>query len=150
MIDSLKFLQNSSEFIDFNFTENRVLAENIYSKQNIPKYDNSAIDGFAINYGSFKKVDFFKVVGESKPGKPFKKKLKEGEAIAIYTGSYILDINNIDTVCYEENCQLKNKNLNIVKKPIKGSNIRKKGEDVKKIRSFLKREERFVLLIFDN
>ena len=35
MIDSLKFLQNSSEFIDFNFTENRVLAENIYSKQNI-------------------------------------------------------------------------------------------------------------------
>ena len=133
MIDSLKFLKNSSEFIDFNVTENRVLAENIYSKQNIPKYDNSAVDGFAIKYSSFKKkVDFFKVVGESKPGKPFKKKLKEGQAIAIYTGSYILDINNIDTVCYEENCQLKNKKLNILKKPIKGSNIRKKGEDVKK------------------
>ena len=64
MIDSLKFLKNSSEFIDFNVTENRVLAENIYSKQNIPKYDNSAVDGFAIKYSSFKKdVDFFKVVG---------------------------------------------------------------------------------------
>ena len=75
------------------------------------------------------------------------KKLKEGEAIAIYTGSYILDINNIDTVCYEENCQLKNKKLNILKKPIKGSNIRKKGEDVKKNQIVFKKEEEFVLLI---
>ena len=73
MIDSLEFLKNSSESINFNITENRVLAENIYSKQNIPKYDNSAIDGFAIKYSSFKKSRFFKVVGESKPGKPFKK-----------------------------------------------------------------------------
>ena len=59
MIDSLKFLKNSSELIDFNVTENRVLAENIYSKQNIPKYDNSAVDGFAINYSSFKKKSRF-------------------------------------------------------------------------------------------
>ncbi len=132
MSESLKHLKTSIEKLNFKNTENRILAENIISKINIPKYDNSAVDGYAINFNSFKKSNFFKVVGESRPGKPFGKKLKIGEAIIIYTGSYILKKNNVDTVCYEENCKLKNRSLEILEKPIKGSNIRRKGEDVKR------------------
>ena len=67
-----------------------------------------------LNSSFKKKVDFFKL-SENQSLANLSKKLKEGQAIAIYTGSYILDINNIDTVCYEENCQLKNKKLNILK-----------------------------------
>ncbi len=132
MINSLKGFKNTSEFVDFRNSENRVLAENIFSKNNIPEYDNSAVDGFGISYNSIKKGNTLKIVGESKPGKPFKKKLKNGEAIIIFTGAFILKNNNIDTVCFEENCLIKDKVLKILKLPRKGDNIRKKGEDIKK------------------
>ena len=133
MIDSLKKFKNTSEYIDFRDAENRVLAANIYSKNNIPEFDNSAVDGFGISYKSVKKGNkTLKIVGESRPGKPFKKKVKIGEAIIIFTGSFILKNNNIDTVCFEENCLVDNKTLQILKLPGKGDNVRKKGEDIKK------------------
>ena len=133
MIDSLKDYKNTSEFIDFKDSENRVLANNIVSKNNIPEFDNSAVDGFGINFNSIKKgKKTLKIVGESRPGKPFKKKLKNGEAIVIFTGAFILKNNNINTVCFEENCLIEDNNLKIVKLPEKGDNIRKKGEDIKK------------------
>ena len=107
MIDSLKDYKNTSEFIDFKDSENRVLANNIVSKNNIPEFDNSAVDGFGINFNSIKKgKKTLKIVGESRPGKPFKKKLKNGEAIVIFTGAFILEKNNINTVCFEENLSL--------------------------------------------
>ena len=55
MIESLKNLKNTSELIDFRKSENRVLADNIIAKNNIPEFDNSAVDGFGINYNSIKK-----------------------------------------------------------------------------------------------
>ena len=77
MIDSLKKFKNTSEYIDFRDSENRVLATNVFSKKNIPEFDNSAVDGFGINYNSIKKGNkILKIVGESRPGKPFKKKVK--------------------------------------------------------------------------
>ena len=133
MIDSLKEFKNSSEFIDFRNSENRVLAANIFSKSNIPEFDNSAVDGFGINYNSIKRgKKTLKIVGESRPGKPFKKKVKNGEAIVIFTGAFILKNNNVDTVCFQENCMTNDKILKILKFPQKGDNIRKKGEDIKK------------------
>ena len=133
MIASIEGFKNPSELIDFRNSENRVLAENILSKHNIPEFDNSAVDGFGINYNSIEKgKNTLKIVGESRPGKPFKNKVKNGEAIVIFTGAFILKINNIDTVCYEENCEMTGKTLKIIKLPEKGDNIRKKGEDIKK------------------
>jgi molybdopterin molybdotransferase len=133
MIDSLKNYKNASEFIDFKDSENRVLANNIVSKNNIPEFDNSAVDGFAINYNSIKKgKKTLKIVGESRPGKPFKNKVKNGEAIVIFTGAFILKKNKVNTVCFEENCLIEDNNLKIIKLPEKGDNIRKKGEDIKK------------------
>ncbi len=133
MILSLKGFKNKSEFIDFKSSENRVLADNIYSKNNIPEFDNSAVDGYGFNYNSITKGGgTFKIVGESKPGKPFKNKLKNGEAIIVFTGAFILKENNIDTVCFQENCLVKDKSFKITKLPKKGDNIRKKGEDIKK------------------
>tara|TARA_A100001011_G_C14210409_1_gene799632 strand:- start:187 stop:1371 length:1185 start_codon:yes stop_codon:yes gene_type:complete len=132
MIDSLKNYKNASEFIDFKDSENRVLANNIVSKNNIPEFDNSAVDGFGINYNSIRKgKKTLKIVGESRPGKPFKNKVKIGEAIVIFTGAFILKNNNINTICFEENCLIENNNLKIIKLPEKGDNIRKKGEDIK-------------------
>ena len=133
MVERLKNFKNTSELVNVKNSENRVLAENIYSKNNIPEFDNSAVDGFAINYNSIKEgKKTLKIIGESRPGKPFKNKVKSGEAIVIFTGAFILEKNNIDTVCFEENCLVKDKVLKIKKLPNRGDNVRKKGEDIRK------------------
>ena len=66
--------KNKTEKIELNKSEDRILAENISSKINIPEYSNSAVDGFGFINSNKKKE--FKVVGESKPGKPFLGKVK--------------------------------------------------------------------------
>ena len=130
MKESISFI-NKSEKISIEHCQNRIIAENIYSKYNIPFQDNSAVDGYAINFCQKKKIKTFILVGESKPGKPYNKKLKENEAISIYTGSYIIDINKINTVLMLEDCKISKDKITIKKKFRIGQNIRKKGEDLK-------------------
>ena len=96
-------------------SEGRILSEDIYSKINIPEENNSAVDGYAINNNLKNNVNF-NVIGESKPGKPFLKKVKNNQAIKIFTGAYLLAINNVDTVYMEEDCIKKNKDLKLKKK----------------------------------
>ena len=130
MKESISFI-NKSEKISIEHCQNRIIAENIYSKYNIPFQDNSAVDGYAINFCQKKKIKTFILVGESKPGKPYNKKLKENEAISIYTGSYIIDKNKINTVLMLEDCKISKNKITIKKKFRVGQNIRKKGEDLK-------------------
>ncbi len=130
MKESISFI-NKSEKISIEHCQNRIIAENIYSKYNIPFQDNSAVDGYAINFCQKKKIKTFIIVGESKPGKPFNKKLKDNEAISIYTGSYIIDKNKINTVLMLEDCKISKNKITIKKKFRIGQNIRKKGEDLK-------------------
>ena len=122
--------KNKTEKIELNKSEDRILAENISSKINIPEYSNSAVDGFGFINSNKKE---FKVVGESKPGKPFLGKVKNDEAIKVFTGAYVIKkITNIDTVCMEEDTEKKGDKIILKKKIKKGSNIRLIGEDVKK------------------
>ena len=39
--------------------------------------------------------------------------------------------NKIDTVCFMENCKVQNGQLNFIKKPLRGENIRCQGEDLR-------------------
>ena len=132
MLNSIK--KNNVETINFEASEGRVLAEDIYSKTNIPEFDNSAVDGFGfINSNKMKRK--LKIIGESKPGQPFLGKLKENQAIKVFTGAYLLnEITNVDTVCMEEDTITSGDNLKLERRFKTGSNIRLKGEDVKKNR----------------
>ena len=85
---SLKNKKNYSETVETKASVNRIISKTVFSK-NIPEFDNSAVDGFGFNYNSLKKFKSLKIIGESRPGFPFRKQIRSGEAI-VYTGSYIL------------------------------------------------------------
>ena len=104
-------------------SEGRILAENIYTKTNIPEENNSAVDGYAIN-NNLNNNNKIKIIGESKPGKPFLKEVGKNQAIRIFTGAYLLTLNNLNTVYMEEDCIEKNKFIKFKKKIKTGSNIR--------------------------
>ena len=129
------FETKKTETILLVHSENRVLAENIYSSINLPEENNAAVDGYAFNYKKIRtSKNKIKIVGESCPGKPFLGKLNSNQTIKVYTGGLIIKPKYpfIDTVVMEEDCEIRNdKNIEIKTFPKAGANIRKKGEDLK-------------------
>ena len=135
------FKKISNEDVFLQNSLGRCLAEPIYSKIDNPKYDVSSMDGYAINFKDFnelnsknnsKKAINFKVIGESSAGNPFEKKIKNFEAVRIFTGAKVP--RGCDVVIIQENVRISSDQIYISTQSdiIKYQNIRKKGLDFKK------------------
>ena len=70
--------QKKFEYVKLKNSLNRVLSRNIKSEINVPNYNNSAMDGYAVYVKSTVEVNTeFKCIGESYAGNPFQKKCKK-------------------------------------------------------------------------
>jgi molybdopterin molybdotransferase len=85
----LKFVKpiQKTETISLVDAHKSVLAKAIKSPVNVPNYDNSAMDGYAIRFKQ--KTLTFQVTGSILAGSLSPKKLNPGEAIQIMTGGKI-------------------------------------------------------------
>ncbi len=132
ILDHVKVM-TKAEYIDIENSEGRILSEDLLSNINVPPSDNAAVDGFGFNFNDYQKNKFLRIVGQSKPGSPFLGKLNSGDTIKVFTGSPILKTSplNIDTIVMSEDSKKNEENLIFFNdKPNKGSNIRKKSEDI--------------------
>ena len=77
---------NTYEYVNLIDSHNRVLYENVKSKLKVPNYDNSAMDGYALNINDLNKTKIFSVAGSSLAGSPFKKNIKKNECVKIISG----------------------------------------------------------------
>ena len=142
----LNFIKISSEDIFLQSAVGRCLSEPIISKRDNPSFDVSSMDGYAINYNDYnvlslksKNNDFvsLKIAGESSAGSPYRKKMKCGETIRIFTGAK-LPLGSDSVIIQENVTNGKNDNYIITKAIVKKhQNIRKKGLDLKKDQSIL-------------
>ena len=64
----------------------RVLARDVKSPTNVPPFDNSAVDGFAVAAGPPAELQ---LIGESRAGHPSASSLRPGAAVRISTGAEI-------------------------------------------------------------
>lgn len=122
------------EKVDIKEALGRVLAEDVYARRNIPPWDNSAMDGYAVKVndveGASKENPAVLKIIESLPaGYISKSKLKYGEAIRIMTGAPMP--NGADAVVMAEYTEKDGGKVRIFKRPENGDHIRKAGEDVK-------------------
>ncbi len=102
------------------------LAEAISSTLDLPPFDNSAMDGYAVcGY-----EETFNIKGEIAAGNTKSNELKEGEAMRIFTGGKVPT--NTTAVIMQEKTKTHGKLLNISDEVVKGKNIRMKGEEIKK------------------
>ena len=135
------FKKISNEDVFLQNSLGSCLAEPIYSQSDNPKYAVAAMDGYAINFKDFtelnsknnsKKAINFKVIGESSAGNPFEKKIKNFEAVRIFTGAKVP--RGCDVVIIQENVHPSSdqKYISTQSNVIKYQNIRKKGLDFKK------------------
>lgn len=126
-----------TEHVNTEDALNRILADDLISKINVPNYNNSAMDGFAFNLNSLKKNNKLKISSTILAGDLSKQNIKPGFAAQVMTGSKIPD--GTDTVLPFELVDQKDDSIVINEIPAKGSNIRKLGEDIKKKGEVLKK-----------
>ncbi len=125
---------NPKEGIDINDALNRVLANDIVSEIDLPPFDRSAMDGYAINaedsFGaSTANPKTINLVGTIEIGESSTLKLNISEAIRISTGAPIPE--GGDAVIKIEDTEIDNKLIKIYVSLPPGKNISKKGEDIK-------------------
>jgi molybdopterin molybdotransferase len=107
----------------------RVIAQDIISPINVPAYDNSAMDGYALNYADYLVSRTLIQVGKSFAGNSFQGELKKGECIKIMTGAEIPK--GANTVVMQENARA-NENRITFHDAKPADAIRPAGDDIKK------------------
>jgi len=120
------------------FLENalgRVLAEDIVAKYDNPYMPTASMDGYAINYDDIDSE--IKIIGKNPAGTFTYNKIKKGEAVKTYTGSFMPE--GSDTLVPIENVEVDENRLVIKEKVQKGFSVREVGEDFKKGEVLLKK-----------
>ena len=108
-----------------------ILQRDMLSSVNLPLFDQSSMDGYAIRYSDFINNNVIKIKGEVAAGSFYKKKLNSGDAIRIYTGAALPE--GLDTVVVQEKVRTENGCLIICDPSLKkGANIRIAGSQIKK------------------
>jgi molybdopterin molybdotransferase len=107
----------------------RYVAEDIFSPLDIPFFDNSAMDGYAISFESGR--NRYQIVSEIAADKQFPQFLKQGEAARIFTGAPVPS--GTDTVVKQEICFVEKNLLTFDLEQVKkGMNVRYQGTQNKK------------------
>lgn len=107
-----------------------VLSGDILTPIDLPLFDASSMDGYAIASSDILEQREFEVVGEIKAGDGSVYELKPGQALRIFTGASIPA--SADGVVIQEKVELKNGSIYLKEEFRKGAFIRKKGSQIKR------------------
>ncbi len=115
---------------DIRLSLGAILAEDIISPINVPAYNNSAMDGYAIHSRDLAKngPQRFTIVANVLAGHPFQGTLNPGECVQIMTGAELPAA--LDTVVIREICQHQGDQLSFEGPVRAGENCRRAGEDL--------------------
>lgn len=128
----------STEKIFIEDSVNRVAAEDIYSRIEMPPFDKSAMDGYAVAARDTQSAPVkLERVGIIQAGESFRGKLKRGECLKIMTGSPLPE--NSDSVVMVEDTRQAAGFVEALKTVRQGENVCFKGEDLKSGMKIIKR-----------
>jgi molybdopterin molybdotransferase len=131
-LDVLKVKKCNAVTVPLNKALNRVLATNLTTKDDLPRFDKSAVDGYAVRAADTTGATQFK---------PASFRLTDAEVGAnqarqIWTGNPVPK--GADAVVMLENTKKRDGELEVWMQMARGGNVSKKGEDVKKGENILK------------
>lgn len=113
---------------------NRILDEKVTSEIDVPPFDKSAMDGYAViaenTFGaSPKNPKTIKKIGAVEIGQTTDKTINPGEAIQISTGAPVPE--GADAVIKIEETEIEDNLITLYNSVVPGKNISKRGEDIK-------------------
>jgi molybdopterin molybdotransferase len=108
----------------------RILAADVFALTDIPAFDQSAMDGYALSFAGFQLHKTLTIQGEVPAGAPELFLLEGNQAMRIFTGAAVPA--GADTVVMQEKVQANNGQLQILDEQLKaGFNVRLKGSEIK-------------------
>jgi molybdopterin molybdotransferase len=119
-----------TEVTDLGNTLGRVLAEDVISTINVPGYDNSAMDGYAVRSVECTEPGVSLTVSQRIPAGQIGIKLEAGTAARIFTGAPVPE--GADAVVMQEQCQQQGDVVTVNTAVKAGDNVRRAGEDIEK------------------
>ncbi len=114
----------------------RSIGQGIIVKEDIPPFDNSSMDGYAVAASDLQSATgehlcILEIVGESSAGNVFSEGIKSGQTVRVMTGGMIPD--GADAVVpIEHATQLDEEHVQFTEAIRSGQHIRKRGEDIAK------------------
>lgn len=134
--EALEFIKQNtflleSEKIEISEVIGRVLAEDILADMDLPPFNRSQMDGFAVKTEDVKNAPTkLKIIGESVAGKGWHNELNSGEAVRIMTGASVP--NGADSVQMVELTAEENGFVTIKEATKVQQNIVKKAQEISK------------------
>lgn len=119
-----------TEEIGLDAAVGRILAEDVTSPIDVPRHDNSAVDGYAVFFDDLDPAGPTRlpVAGRAAAGHPLRRAARRGEAVRIFTGAPMPA--GPDTVMMQEDCREEGNIVTIAPGIKRGANRRRAGEDV--------------------
>lgn len=108
----------------------RVLAEDAIAKRDIPAFDNSAMDGFALRGNELPKLDekSFRILTTRLAGDASPVQCGVGECVRVTTGALMPA--GTDTVVIKERVRIENGEILVSAGEVSGSHVRSRGDDI--------------------
>jgi molybdopterin molybdotransferase len=116
------------EILPLEQASGRVLAGPVSSGIDVPSFDNSAMDGYAVRAADAGADSLLRVSGRIAAG-DVPGSLEPGTAMRIFTGAPLP--NGADSVVMQENSVINEGNVRILDAPRIGENVRRAGEDIR-------------------
>ena len=107
----------------------RVVAQDIISPLNVPGFDNSAMDGYAVRLAEVQSGNALPVAGKAFAGQPFDGEWPAGTCIRIMTGAPIPA--GCDAVVMQEQTEQTDAGICFTAEVRANQNIRRAGEDIR-------------------
>jgi len=123
-----------AETVGLADAHSRILASDVESPINVPAFDRSAMDGYAlkaaetIGAGDYNPLSF-RLAGTSMPGQPFAGRVETGQAVRIMTGAPIPE--GVDAVVPAEYATAHEDSVEITSAVASLKHVGRIGEDVK-------------------
>jgi molybdopterin molybdotransferase len=121
-----------TEHIELRAALGRVIANDIVAAIDLPPFDNSAVDGYAVRHDSVTPSGDTRltIVDRVTAGRAAERGLERGEAVRIFTGAPMPA--GADTVFMQEDCRVDGDAVVVPHGLKSGANRRLAGEDVRK------------------
>ena len=120
-----------TEFSPLHGARGRVVAEDILAPVDLPHFDNSAVDGYAVRHADLRAngETSLAVAGRLTAGRRAEAALGSHQAIRIFTGAPMPQ--GADTVFMQEDCRVEGETVIVPSGLRRGANRRLAGEDVR-------------------
>ena len=130
---SLTSSNQKQENVPLTLAAKRILAQSIISPLNVPPFNNSAMDGYAVRLSDFKTdtdSTLLSLAGKAFAGHPFAEAWPENSCIRVMTGAPVPE--GTEAVVMQEDTEETAQGILFKRTPKAKQNIRYIGEDIRK------------------